>query len=418
MKFEREGRQIEYKQEIDNYKAICKSIVAFANDIGGTITIGVQDKTFNISNLSDTLIEQYLEDLPKAIFDTISPYCVPEITTQLIDSKTVILIKVNKGEKKPYFIKSEGIPKGVYIRIGAHNKRVTKEILEDLQREAVRKYWDEESTNCTPSDLDTTILKQFYNGIWNDQLLESDFVTSKEPFNPNTLVTNAGVIFFHSSPTTILPSSEILYTEYEGTTQDKAIKTEDINAPLPIAAEKIMQLTLPRLIETEKIVNLKRIVDTWLVPQIVFREAIINALVHRKYSIPDAIKVAVFDDRIEIFSPGNFPGPINISELGNGISYARNPRLRHLCRKAGLVEKRGMGFRIMIDACQKNGNPSPLIEEGSNHVKVTLFLHKSTSSDTPLPDELSPLEEYRSRRQSFQTHEASQLLGVSINTAR
>ncbi len=78
-----------------------------------------------------------------------------------------------------------------------------------------------------------------------------------------------------------------------------------------------------------------------MIPQIAIREAIINALVHRKYSIPGAIKIALYDDRLEIFSPGNFPGLVDVNNLGDGTTYLRNPHLVMLARKMKLVEKLG-----------------------------------------------------------------------------
>lgn len=78
------------------------------------------------------------------------------------------------------------------------------------------------------------------------------------------------------------------------------------------------------------------------IPEIAIREALNNTLIHRKYYLQDAIKIALFDDRLEIFSPGNFPGPI--TDFKAGISYSRNPAIRQLARNVGLVEKRGFGF--------------------------------------------------------------------------
>ncbi len=415
---DREGRQIEYKKSIENYKSICKTIVAFSNDIGGTITIGIEDKILKVIGLTESSIEQYLEDMPKAIYDAISPYCVPEVTTQLIDDKPVITIKVHKGERKPYFIKSEGTLKGIYIRVGAHNKRATPETIEDLHREGTRKHWDEEATDITINMLDQLLLKQYYNSSWNEHLLNSDFISTHTPFNPDLIATNAGVLYFHPTPTVKIPSAEILFTEYKGKTTEEVITTQDLTGPLPIIAEQTVALLKPHLIISEKMNSIYREVNEWKIPEIVIREVLLNALVHRKYTIQDAIKIAVFEDRIEVFSPGNFPGPIDLAELGNGISYARNPRLRHLCRKAGLVEKRGMGFRIILDECKKNRNKRPVIIEGPDHIKVTLSFGKTGLDATHLPDDCLKLQHLRDSNLPIQTMEVSKILAVSINTAR
>jgi len=139
-----------------------------------------------------------------------------------------------------------------------------------------------------------------------------------------------------------------------------------------------------------------------------------NALIHRQYSLPDAIKVALLDDRVAIFSPGNFPGPMNISELGNGISYSRNPHLRQLARKAGLVERRGFGYRLIFESCKQNHNPHPVVVEGPSYVKVTLFRNKIETSNISLfPEKCLPLKHLAISQQSFQISKAVDILGVS-----
>jgi ATP-dependent DNA helicase RecG len=127
---------------------------------------------------------------------------------------------------------------------------------------------------------------------------------------------------------------------------DQALRTIDFSGPLPQLVTRVMEELKPHLVSKEKVIGIHRKAVEWVLPEIVLRESLLNALLHRKYSIMGAIKVAVFSDRIEIFSLGNFPGPVDINQLGNGVSYTRNPKLRQLARKAGLVEKRGMGFPI------------------------------------------------------------------------
>jgi len=69
--------------------------------------------------LTEDQLEKYMEEIPRSIFDAITPYCMPQLSTRLIDKKIVLEIDVVRGAKKPYFLKSEGTPKGVYIRIQA-----------------------------------------------------------------------------------------------------------------------------------------------------------------------------------------------------------------------------------------------------------------------------------------------------------
>ena len=94
----REGRQLEYKEMLNDYRGICRTIVAFSNDIGGDILVGVRDADRSLVGLSEEQVEQYLEDVPKAAFDAITPYCVPELTTQWVGEKCLVRIRVHAGE--------------------------------------------------------------------------------------------------------------------------------------------------------------------------------------------------------------------------------------------------------------------------------------------------------------------------------
>jgi len=184
-------------------------------------------------------------------------------------------------------------------------------------------------------------------------------------------------------------------------------------------AEQCIELLKPSLITASQRDSLVLKDSEWQIPLIALRETLMNALIHRHYAIPDAIKVALFDDRVEVFSPGNFPGPMDISELGNGVSYSRNPHLRQLARKAGLVEKRGFGYRLIFESCKQNHNPRPQIVEGPSYVKVTLYRTKISVEDgVLLPKKCSALLDLAQKGQSFQVSEAASLMEVSISTAR
>jgi ATP-dependent DNA helicase RecG len=414
-----EGRQIEYKEMLQNYRSIIRTAVAFSNDIGGKIVVGVRDRSLEIVGLDEEEIERYLEELPQAIYDSISPSCIPHLNTILMGDRTVLEIHIFQGGKKPYYVKSEGIPKGVYLRVGPHTKRVQDDILGDLFRQGKNRSWDDEVMDGAGlSSLDSQSLRAFYGETWTEDQLIADKVLKISPLGEKG-ISHSGVLFFNSQPHRLIPQQEILFTHFSGRNQDSVVTTHDLSAPLPILAEQTLELLKPHLAVSTELSGLKFAPNAWQVPIAALREALLNALIHRNYVIPDAIKVALFSDRIEVFSPGNFPGPMDLKNLGNGISYSRNPNLRHLARKANLVEKRGFGFRLILSECRKNGNPPPEVIEGPHHVKV-VFSRKHTHLDIhmSLPDRYERLSVLRGQGKPFQVREAAAALGVSHGTAR
>ena len=116
-----------------------------------------------------------------------------------------------------------------------------------------------------------------------------------------------------------------------------------------------------------------------LIPPEALREALINALIHRKYSIPGAIKFGLFEDRLEIFSPGSFPGMISIKNLGDGTTFLRNIIISRIARKMRLIEKLGTGIRLIYDSCKKEGLKLPEYNEDGDFVKVTFFFQKAVT---------------------------------------
>ena len=107
------------------------------------------------------------------------------------------------------------------------------------------------------------------------------------------------------------------------------------------------------------------------IPKKAIREVLLNAFVHRNYHIPAPIKVAVWADRIEIFTPGSFPGPIDVNNLRSGRSYIRNPNICKAFREAGYIEKLGSGFVVMLDSYLAYHLPTPqVIDGGDNDYKA------------------------------------------------
>ena len=112
------------------------------------------------------------------------------------------------------------------------------------------------------------------------------------------------------------------------------------------------------------------------IPQVAFREALLNLLIHRNYHLPSPSKIAIYDDRIEIFSPGDFYGPIKPDDYLKGMTYLRNPAICKVFRELGLVEKMGTGFLNIFLSYEEWGLPTPQIIEGENFIKCVLSRQK------------------------------------------
>ena len=128
---------------------------------------------------------------------------------------------------------------------------------------------------------------------------------------------------------------------------------------------------IKNLSKSVKIKNLKR--DEKLeIPSVAIREALVNAVAHRDYSIAGPIKIGIYPNRIEIFNPGIFPGPIPQHELKSGITYIRNSVICRVLREVGMVEKLGTGLATIFNSYEKANLKEPSIIEGDGYVKCIL----------------------------------------------
>ena len=135
---------------------------------------------------------------------------------------------------------------------------------------------------------------------------------------------------------------------------------------------------------------------------------------NRKYWISGAVKIALFDDRLEIFNPGNFPGLVDTKHLVDGTTYLRNPVIARLMRRFGLIEKLGTGIRLIQESCAQVGLAAPEFIDGADSVKVVFRFLPSDHSNASEQDKLLALLEMRA---TIIIKEVEHYLSVSRNTA-
>lgn len=408
----RESRTLEFKSELPKLQKLVKTCVAFANCYGGKLIIGVADNG-EIIGVSEKARNRLYDEFPNSLYDSTSPGLLAEIYEQRLDDKMVVIIEVPNSIKKPVFLKEEGMPKGVYLRAGSSTRRATTAYVEELMREGQRTSFDEELIRVNPSILSKELLKQMFGRYDERRLLAEKVVTCSSVNSKTCYPTVAGVLCFCEEPEQYLPEAVIMCTKLKGTQGREILETITIRGDLEKQAEQCFFLLKQWLAESYRLVGVK-LKRQLLVPEEALREAIINALLHRAYWVPGAIKIALFDDRLEIFSPGSFPGLVDLDNLGDGTTYLRNPHLAKLARRLGLIEKLGTGIRLMKDSCRAAGIRQPVFTDGVDSVKVVFsFLPDNSTADT---DEDALLLLFK-RIPEVAISEVASYLGVSRNTA-
>lgn len=376
-----ESNTLEFKREITSNDQIIKCIIGFLNLYGGKLIIGV-DNNREIIGIDESKVYQTLEHIEKTIYDNCSPVVVPHVYTRRMANKLILIIEVSSGTRKPYFKISEGLNKGVYVRIGRSSMRATPELIEDLKNQGLNRSFDSLAVyNNGPEALSEMQLKEFFGTLvkYPKRKINTDLLTAYNLLmneQQQVYPTAAGVLLFGFNPQEVFTEAFIICTHFAGTRGRQALASRDIKGTLFQQFEESFALIKSRLNVAYKIKGKKR-VEELEIPEVAIREVLVNALVHRNYSIKAPIKIAIYDDRIEFFSPGIFPGPLKVDKLEDGITYIRNSIITKIFREAGLVEKLGSGFLTLFESYRERGLLVPEVIEGDSFVKCILPRGKS-----------------------------------------
>ena len=139
-----ENKEIEYKRELPEHSdKYMKSIVAFANSYGGKLIIGVEDDTREIIGVDEEKAFQIMDSIANAISDSCEPAIIPDITLQTVENKKLIVVEIAASTQRPYYIKSLGKEKGVYIRVAGTTRRADDTRLKELMFEGANKSFDQ-----------------------------------------------------------------------------------------------------------------------------------------------------------------------------------------------------------------------------------------------------------------------------------
>ncbi len=410
----RESKVLEFNSSLPKFEVLIKTCIAFANGVGGRIVVGVEDGTQKICGITDATRKRIYDEFPNSLYDSTSPNLLAQVYEKNFNDHSVIIIEIPQSIKKPCFNRKEGIPRGVYLRVGSSTGRATEEYIEELMRESKRISYDEEPIHCPVEVLSKELLASVFGSTQTTRRLVSEKVIVQSPANPEQyLPTVAGIIHFCENPEEFIPEACVLCTQFKGVKGRSIIQTQEVTGNLEQQAHVSLKLVESWISRHFKLVGAK-LKGKPIVPPEALREAIINALIHRKYFVPGSVKIAVYEDRVEVFSPGGFPGLVDLDHLGDGTTFLRNPHIARLARKLGMVEKMGTGIKLIFDSCRKAGLKRPEFHEEGDFVKVVFLFQPSKTSESS--DEQSILELAKMKGEVRVTDVMS-YLGVSRNTA-
>lgn len=365
---------LEFKSSIPRKDQILKTVIAFCNQHGGRLVLGVEDDG-TIAGLSENDIVETMEYLEQSIYHASSPPIIPKIFSQRILDKMLLIVEVSEGMNKPYYRSAEGLDQGVYIRIGKHTMRATNDMIEELKWQSQGITY--ENLPLYHADADKLNIKKIEHFLMHRRQQMKTAATKEILLSYKLLIeqhsraypTIAGMLLFGNDVQHYLPEAMIICSHFKGTHGREAIATIDCTGTLFEQFEQAYHFVITRLSSAFIIKSTKR-EETLEIPQVALREALLNAIVHRNYHLRAPTKIAIYDDRVEIFSPGNFPTPF--PNLLLGLTDARNMVICRIFREAGLIEKLGSGLIELFKSYEERQLPEPTVIDGDGYVKCIL----------------------------------------------
>jgi ATP-dependent DNA helicase RecG len=390
-----ENSGVEFKRADVDGPALAKEIAALANLEGGHILLGVEDDG-TVSGL--VLDPQKTEErVMNFCRDSVNPAIIPFWETIVFDQATdqrvgVISIPANAPDK-PYKARRGG-HWITMIRVGTTSREVTRDEEARLyQASGLLRYELRAVAGATLDDLDLRRLDQYFVSIrqqdapsreddvaWENLLVNVELMRRDAV---RAVPTVAGMLLFGKTPRRVLPQSGIRAIAYQTPERDYATTEDSLLAGplLPfLQGEEIQEsgvidsainFARRHLLAAADIDGSGRRQDSWSIPLEVIREAIVNAVAHRDYSMGTMdIEFSIFPDRVEVISPGRLPNGVSVSSMKDGIRASRNELIKETLRDYRFIDARGLGVPRKLIAMMRelNGTEAELIEEENRFV--------------------------------------------------
>lgn len=379
-----ESKNTEYKQEVpSNSTGYMKTVVAFSNGLGGKIVFGIEDKTLKVVGVNRDNLFKKMDAITNAISHCCEPKIIPDITLHSIEDKTVIVVEIIAGKQRPYFLKSQGIVKGTYIRVSGTTRLIEDFMLKELILDGQNRYYDSEPCDdltVTKEDIADLCMHLRENALKNAmtdaEKSNVKVVTENVLLSWGIFIEKEGELFptnayaLLSGRSSMAPAIQCAI--FKGTDRSFFVDRREFKGAIQDQMEAVYQYVLEKINLGARIQGIYR-QDIYELPIDAVRELIANAVAHRNYLDPGSIQVALYDDRLEITSPGMLLSGVSIQKMKEGYSRIRNRAIASAFSYMKIIEKWGSGIPRVIRACKEYGLPEPDLIDFDGDFRVNVY---------------------------------------------
>ena len=350
-----ETTKVQFKEAFTSQKEIAKEMIAFANTKGGVILFGVEDKCGKLVGLSYDDIQVISRELGNAANEQVRPTIYIETEVVLVDEKHFLICSVEEGKNKPY----KNLNGEIWVKQGADKRRITEnsEILALFQDSGSYQPDAAGVNGTTFNDLDRYAIDEYLQKVYATTLdgfggKAEQVLKNIHILNHHGVPTLAGYLFFGKHPEYNCPTCMVKAVSFFGNdlagTQYRDSK--EILGNMPQLYDKSMAFLKANLHNVQEEGASFNTLGKLEIAEEVLEEVVQNALVHRDLLRPAPIRLFVFDNRVEVISPGALAGGLTEEDIRNGKTYQRNPYMATFATNALYYKGIGSGIvRILAE---------------------------------------------------------------------
>ena len=358
---------VEFKTSFN--EDVIETLVAFSNAKGGTVYVGVEDKS-EVKGIQ--IGKETVQNWINEVKNKTAPQIIPDVEILTVKDKTVVALYAMEYPIKPVSTRGR-----YYKRIGNSNHLLSVSEVVDMHLQTVNSSWDAypDSTHSIDDISFDKVQVSIDTMRGNQQSITEDplsFLLKNNLIKENK-ITNAAYLLFKKNDS-IITTIELGRFQNEIVIKDSARTKSDILTQIDQVLDFVKKHINKQVIITGQAQNTQK----WQYPLDAIREIVLNMIIHRDYrSSADSI-VKIFDNKIEFFNPGRLPDSITIEDLLSNTyrSTPRNKQIADFCKDMGLIEKYGSGIRRIFSSFDHEKLPEPQFCNISDGFMVTVFCEK------------------------------------------
>lgn len=394
-------------------RELADALIGFGNADGGTVVVGLSKGSVEGTGRD----ERHRNEQTQAAIDFSAPPV--RSRSRLVPCRTdtgapdhLLVIEINSGESVSANHRDE-----VFLRVGDENRKLTfaqrQELVYDKGEST---YEGRVLPGSGLADLDDELLTSYVDALEAPNAIR--LLQARGLATAGGDLTIAGVLLFASEPQRFLPEAYVRVLRYRGRTRgsgsgQQLVSDRRLEGPVPRQLMATRTAVLDAQPVRRALTASGRFGDVPLVPEDAWLEAVVNAAVHRSYSLAgDHIRVELFDDRIEVVSPGRFPGLVGLSDPLEAPRFARNPRIARVCADLSFGQELGEGIRRIFEEMRSAGLEDPSYRQTSGAVELTLSAEPlDRELEARLPDETRGIIGALRKADRLSTGEVTEILG-------